>query len=102
MDDDRAALSFLQLPLPRTFDLRLVSIPAGGARPFVAEDWDDALVVVEEGSVELECVRGGRRAFATGAVMFLTGLPLRTIHNPGTEPALLAAVSRNPHKEKTT
>ena len=102
MDLDESTLSFLQLPLPRTFDLRLVSIPAGGARPFVAADWDDSLVVVEQGPVELECVRGGRRAFATGAVMFLTGLPLRTIHNPGPAPALLAAVSRNPKKEKTT
>jgi hypothetical protein len=102
MDHEEAALSFLQLPLPRTFDLRLVTIPAGCAKPFVPEDWDDSLVVVERGRVELECVRGGRRAFPTGAVMFLTGLPLRTIHNPGSEPALLAAVSRNPHKEKTT
>ena len=102
MDHDECALSFLQLPLPRSFDLRLVSIPAGAAKPFVAEEWDDSLVVVEQGSVELECVRGGRRAFATGAVMFLTGLPLRTIHNPGEETALLAAVSRNPPKEKTT
>ncbi len=102
MDEDEPLLSFLQLPLPRTVDLRLVSIPAGGAKPFVAAEWDDSLVVVEQGSVELECVRGGRRAFATGAVMFLTGLPLRTIHNPGPETALLAAVSRIPQKEQTT
>ena len=102
MDHGEASLSFLQLPLPRTFDLRLVSIPAGSARPFVAEEWDDSLVVVEQGTVELECVRGGRRAFATGAVMFLTGLPLTTIHNTGAEPALLAAVSRKALKEKTT
>ena len=102
MDHDATALSFLQLPLPRAFDLRLVTIPAGASKPFVADDWADSLVVVEQGEVELECVRGGRRAFSTGAVMFLTGLPLRTIHNPGPEPALLAAVSRNLEKEKTT
>ncbi len=101
MDDDESALSFLQLPLPRTVDLRLVSIPPGGARPFVAAEWDDSLVVVEQGAVELECVRGGRRAFSTGAVIFLTGLPLRAIHNPGPDTALLAAVSRIPKKEKT-
>jgi len=99
MDHD---LSFLQLPLPRTVDLRLVAIAPGEARPFVAEEWDDSLVVVEQGSIELECVRGGRRAFATGAVMFLTGLPLTMIHNPGPEPALIAAVSRKAVKEKTT
>lgn len=100
MDD--AKLSFLQLPLPRTVDLRLVAIAPGEARPFVAAEWDDALVVVEQGPVELECVRGGRRAFATGSVMFLTGLPLRTIHNPGSEHALLAAVTRLSKQEQTT
>ena len=102
MDRSETALSFLQLPLPRAFDLRLVTIPAGSARPFEPREWEDALVVVEQGSVELECVRGGRRAFATGSVMFLTGLPLRTIRNRGPEPALLAAVSRIPQKERTT
>ena len=101
MDHGESSLSFLQLPLPRTVDLRLVSIPPGAAKPYVAREWDDSLVVVEQGSVELECVRGGRRAFATGAVMFLTGLPLRTIHNPGPETALLAAISRIPQKENT-
>ena len=100
--DHESDLSFLQLPLPRTVDLRLVSIPAGAAKPFVADEWDDSLVVVEQGSVELECVRGGRRTFTTGAVIFLTGLPLRRIHNPGPETALLAAVSRIRQKEKTT
>ena len=102
MDPDASALSFLQLPLPKAFDLRLVAIPAGGSRPFVADEWADALVVVEQGSVELECVRGGRRAFGSGAVLFLTGLPLRTIHNPGPDAALLAAVSRTFTQEKTT
>ena len=101
MDPDECPLSFLQLPLPRTVDLRLVSIPPGAAKPYVAEDWEDSLVVVEQGSVELECVRGGRRAFPTGAVMFFAGLPLRTIHNPGPGAALLAAVSRIHEKEKT-
>jgi hypothetical protein len=101
MDIDTSSLSFLQLPLPRTFDLRLVAIPAHGSRPFVPAEWAGALVVIEQGAVELECVRGGRRAFAAGAVMFLGGLPLRTIHNPGSETALLAAVSRKVHKEKT-
>ena len=102
MDLDASALSFLQTPLPRAFDLRLVAIPPGCSEPYDAAVWADALVVVERGAVQLECARGGRRAFAAGSVIFLTGLPLRSIHNPGPEPALLAAVSRSPEKEKTT
>lgn len=101
MDPDAISLSFLQLPLPRAFDLRLIAIAAGDSKPFVPGEWRDSLVVVEQGGVELECARGGRRAFATGAVLFLTGLPLRAIHNPGKETALLAAVSRTAQKEQT-
>ena len=102
MDLEAPALSFLQMPLPRAFALRLVTIGAGERLAFVAADWDDALVVVERGDVELECRAGGRRAFTRGAVLFLTGLPLTAIHNPGPVPALLAAVSRVHELEKTT
>ena len=88
-------LSFLQMPLPRGFELRLVDIAAGSEIPYDPVAWDDALVVVEAGEVELECTAGGRRAFGTGAVMFLTGLPLRALRNRGPQAALLAAVSRS-------
>jgi hypothetical protein len=98
-------LSFLQMPLPRGFELRLVDIAAGTQIPYEPAAWDDALVVVEAGEVELECTAGGRRTFGTGAVMFLTGLPLRALHNRGPQPALLAAVSRaaiSAQQEKTS
>jgi hypothetical protein len=88
-------LSFLQMPLPPGFELRLVDIAAESEIAYDPTAWDDALVVVEAGQVELECTAGGRRSFGTGAVMFLTGLPLRALHNRGPEPAVLAAVSRS-------
>ena len=66
----------------------------GATRPYRDADWWDSLVVVEHGAMELECVRGGRRRFEAGAVMWLAGLPLVALHNPGPEPVLLAAVSR--------
>ncbi len=102
MDLDAPSLSFLQTSPPRAFALRLVTLRAGERVTFVAAEWDDALVVVERGTIELECSAGGRRTFAAGAVMFLTGLPLTAIHNPGTVTALLTAVSRDLELEKTT
>jgi quercetin dioxygenase-like cupin family protein len=87
-------LSFLDGPLPARFRLRALTLAPGGTRPYRAEDWADALVVVERGEIELCCRAGGRRRFAAGAVMWLQGMELEALHNPGAEPAVLAAVSR--------
>jgi hypothetical protein len=71
-----------------------VTLAPGSTRPYRAEDWTDALVVVERGEVELSCRVGGRRRFGAGAVMWLQGMELEALHNPGTEPTVLSAVSR--------
>jgi hypothetical protein len=94
--DDRRELSFLGKRLPPAFVLREVALLPGGARAYDEEEWRGALVVVEHGEVELECVSGDRRCFDRGAVFWLFGLPLRALHNTGDEPALLVAVSRRP------
>ena len=95
---DNERISFLDAELPPGFELELVSVEPGSTRPYRDADWWDSLVVVEHGAVELECVRGGRRRFEAGAVMWLAGLPLVALHNPGPEPVLLAAVSRAPKR----
>jgi hypothetical protein len=87
-------LSFIDRPLPPSFELRVVALPPGHERPYDEGEWRGALVVVERGEVELECLAGGRLQCGAGAVLWLVGLPLRALHNPGLETALLAAVSR--------
>ena len=87
-------LSFLHGPVPSRFRLRAMTLAPGGTWPYRAEDWDDALVVVERGEVELECRFGGRRRFPAGAIMWLQGMDLRALHNPGSEPTVISAVSR--------
>lgn len=90
----RQRLSFLDARLPPAFELRVISIPSGGWRIFDEAEWRDALVVVERGAIELECLEGGRRRFGCGAVLCLVGLPLRALCNPAAEAAVLVAVSR--------
>lgn len=87
-------LTFLDGPLPARFRLSAITVAPGDSRPYRAEEWDDALVVVERGAVELECRAGGRRRFGEGAVMWLQGMDLRTIRSVGETPLVLAAVSR--------
>lgn len=80
--------------LPERFARRVVTIAPGERCAYVSEDWGDALVVVEDGAVELEDLGGDRRSLARGAVLWLVGLPLRALHNVGRHPAVLVAVSR--------
>lgn len=84
-------------PLPRVpadFDARAVTVAPGGRLPYRDADWDDALVVVERGAIELESVFGVTATFERGAVLWLTGLGLRALHNRWSEPAVLLAISR--------
>ncbi|HMJ32637.1 MAG TPA: pyridoxamine 5'-phosphate oxidase family protein [Baekduia sp.] len=93
---DREPLSFLGRGVPAAFQSRTVTIPAGASRAYVEAEWHDAIVVLESGELEVECVRGGRRRFERGAVMCFVGLALRTLYNLGPETAVLVAVSRRP------
>jgi hypothetical protein len=45
--------------------------------------------------VDLECAAGGRRRFRAGAVLWLTGIDIRVLHNAGAGPVVLLAVSRS-------
>lgn len=76
------------------FRRREVEVDAGGWTPYVAADWCGALVVVERGEIELHCTRGSMRRFGTGSILCFDGLALRALHNPGTGPAVLVALSR--------
>jgi len=82
------------MEVPLGFEIRAVGVEPGGHRIYHGAEWSDAIVVVEGGEIELVCLGGTRRRFKRGDLLWLSGLPLRALHNPGSEPALLLAVSR--------
>lgn len=94
-DDGQARLSFLVRPLAPSFTRRICIIAPGCGRDFDEHEWRDALVILEHGQIELVYTDGSRQRFGHGAVLWLHGLPLRTLHNHGPQPAVLVAVSRN-------
>jgi hypothetical protein len=94
MDRPGDRLSLLGRRLAPAYELRVVVLTRGVERPYEEAEWQGALVVIEHGHIELEGLRGGRRRFRQGDVLWLSGLPLRALHNPGPEPALLVAVAR--------
>ena len=91
---DDEPVTFRDRSLGSSFRRRVVTIAPGRARLYDAAEWRDALVVVEQGEVHIECRAGRFRPFAQGAVLWLTGLALRALHNRGPQPAVLVAVWR--------
>jgi hypothetical protein len=92
LDPDR--LSLLGRPLAPGFVLRVVVVAPGGQRAYDEAEWRDAIVVVEWGEIVLEPRAGRSYRFGRGDVLWLQGLALRTLHNPGSEPVILVAVAR--------
>jgi hypothetical protein len=80
--------------VPPRFERRVVTIAPGGARPYDEAEWRDALVLIEQGHVDLECAAGGHRTFGRGDMLWFDGLSLRTLRNRGDGPAVLVAISR--------
>ena len=74
--------------------MRTVRLGPGQTLGFRPAWWRDALVVVERGSLELVCTDGGRRCFGPGAVLWLDGLPVTLLRNPGPVGAVVIAVCR--------
>jgi hypothetical protein len=79
---------------PPAFVLRAVAVAPGGRRAYDEGEWRDAIVVVKRGEIELESVSGTSLRFRRGDLLWLTGLPLRALHNRGGQPVLLVAYSR--------
>ncbi len=92
-DDDRP-LELLLRPDPRRFATRTLRLSPGETLGFHPACWQDALVVVEWGELEVLCRDGDRHHFGAGAVLWLHGLPITLLRNPGPLDAGIIAVWR--------
>jgi hypothetical protein len=73
---------------------RVVAVAPGSDRPYDEDEWRDALVLVRSGEIELCGLSGASCSFGRGDLLYLEGVPLRVLRNPGSELAVLVAVSR--------
>jgi hypothetical protein len=97
--DQREVARLLAGASSDAFEVRHDVLAPGDCRPHDDAAWRDAVVLVEHGHLELECVRGRRHAFPQGSVLWLAGLQVRRLHNRRREPVVLVVVSRRrtPH-----
>lgn len=91
---DEPGLSFVRAPLSPMFVRRVVALSPGEEIAYDETAWQGAFVVVEEGEIEFECQAGGKRRFECGSQLWMDGLELRWLRNPGTEATVLVAISR--------
>lgn len=91
---DEGPVSLLGTRLPPNFRRNVVILPDGDELPYEPERWHDALVVVEQGDIEIEALTGRTYRFSRGAVLCLDGLDARRLRNIGGQTAVLVTVAR--------
>lgn len=74
--------------------VRRVALAAGAELAYAPNDWRDCMLVIKQGSLELESRHGPRRTFVAGDALWLAGLRLRVIRNPGRVKTVLAVMGR--------
>jgi quercetin dioxygenase-like cupin family protein len=82
------------------FGIRVVELAPNCILLYEAASWQDALVVVTEGEIEVECARGERERFSRGAILCLAPLSVRWLRNTGQEPARIVAIWRQAARDR--
>src|SRR4051812_38138817 len=99
MDPESLFRGSRNLPGCRT---SLITIQPADDLEYDESQWAGAVVVVESGRLQLECWSGERASFDEGAVLFLTGLNIRRIANPGLSELVLKSIRREPGAQAGT
>jgi hypothetical protein len=92
---DGEQLTFLGRRLPPACRIHTVVLAPSAALDYRHRQWADALVVVERGTLEVECGSGARARFGAGAVLTFATVRPRRLLNPGMTPLLLSALIRS-------
>ena len=90
----RADSRLLDGRLPEGFTRSVVTIGVGGSLACSASTWQDALLVVARGAIDVEASDGSRTRFCTGAVLVVAELPLCRLHNGGPQAVEIVTVRR--------
>jgi glyoxylate utilization-related uncharacterized protein len=65
-------------------------------------NWDEAIVFVTAGEIELTCRTGARARFRRGDILCFAPFPHRVVRNDGVEPARLLAIWRRTKPSEST
>jgi hypothetical protein len=94
--DETAGYALFRPPLPEGFSRVVVRLAPGFELGLEPNHLQDAIVLVEQGGLELECRAGTCRRFGRGSMIPIARLPLARLRSVGPGPLVLVAVSRIP------
>jgi hypothetical protein len=86
--------ALFRVPLPLGFVKCVFRAPPGRELDLEPTCLPDAIVVVEQGELELECRAGTRRRFGPGSMIPIACLPVSRLRSAGLDPLVVVAVSR--------
>ena len=92
--DERAGEALFRAPLKEGFSRRVFRVEPGLELGVEESPLPDAIVIVEQGELELECRAGTGRRFGPGSMIPLARLPVAHLRSVGPRPLVLVAVSR--------
>jgi hypothetical protein len=87
-------------PLAIGFERWRMVVASGAERPTSAEEWADALVIVEHGAIEVVCRDGSRQTYPSGSILCLSWVTVARLRNHGPGDAVIAAVRRRPRPDQ--
>jgi hypothetical protein len=92
--DGSAADALFREPLPDGFAMRVYRAAPGRDLGLDPAPAPGAIVVVEEGELELECPAGACRRFGRGSMIPIARLRVAHLRSVGSRPLVLVAVAR--------
>jgi hypothetical protein len=94
--DESACGALFRAPPPEGFTRRVFRVAPGLALDLEWFRLPDAVVVVEQGLLEIECRAGTCRSFGRGSMVPIARLRVACLRSVGPSPLVLVAVSRSP------
>jgi hypothetical protein len=94
MTPDESAGALFRGPLPEGFSRHVFHVAPGLELGLEPARLPDAIVVVEQGELELEGRTGTCRRFGSGSMVPIARLPVAHLRSVGLVPLVLVAVSR--------
>jgi hypothetical protein len=95
MTDDAGPISLTVGSRPANVRISMLRLEPGDAIDYRKVGWTGALVIVEQGELDIECASGVRARFAAGSVLTFDGLRLQRIRNSGDGRLVVRAISRD-------
>jgi hypothetical protein len=94
MTADESACALFRDPLPEGFSRHVFRLEPGVEVELEPGTLPDAIVLVERGSLELECQAGTTERFGCGSMIPIARLPFCRLRSLGPGPLVLVAVAR--------